>query len=277
MLLPVLAGTLPAIEFLLDVQSPAELEVEIRRSAVLGNFTPDVAVARHLLELAPGRAQKLKIESTAKLDHAQYVFYCLRPHRAIELHTSGLRITGVLSLSQSRNAAVAKSSKQEPPSDSGIDTFEFWLPSRRPAGRNLAISIDPPLDVFRPENVVAGPARPTTQPNAWVADPRDPSPVLTLEWPEKQRIGCIQLSFDTDFDHPLESVLMGHPEREIPFCIKAYRIRDDQGKTLFECASNHQTRNTITLTPAVETSALHIDVLATHGAPAAIFELRCYR
>ena len=33
----------------------------------------------------------------------------------------------------------------------------------------------------------------------------------------------------------MESVLMGHPEREIPFCVKRYRILDDQGKVHFDC------------------------------------------
>ena len=39
-------------------------------------------------------------------------------------------------------------------------------------------------------------------------------------------------TFDTDFDHPMESVLMGHPERDMPFCIKRYRITAD-GRALY--------------------------------------------
>jgi hypothetical protein len=136
--------------------------------------------------------------------------------------------------------------------------------------------VDPPLDVFGAENVENGVARPTTQPNAWVADPADPRPRLSLCWGTARSVRRIEISFDTDFDHPMESVLMGHPEREIPFCVKRYRITGDRGRVLFEAADNHQTRNVIVLEEAVTTAAIHIEVLETRGTPAAVFEVRCY-
>jgi hypothetical protein len=203
------------------------------------------------------------------------VCYVVLGNAAVSLHASELRVTGILSLSQSMNKAVAKGARQEPPPGSGIDSFEFWLPSRRPGGKNFAITVEPPLDLFGPANVSNGLARPTTQPNAWVAAVDDPAPSLTLCWSTRQRIRRIELTFDTDFDHPMESVLMGHPERDMPFCVKRYRIVGDQG-VLFESQDNHQTRNTIVLPEAVEAQQLRIEVLETHGAPAALFEVRCY-
>jgi hypothetical protein len=44
----------------------------------------------------------------------------------------------------------------------------------------------------------------------------------------------------------------------------------------FECRNNHQTRNSVRLDPPLVTSAVHIEVLETHGAPAAILEARMY-
>jgi hypothetical protein len=108
-----------------------------------------------------------------------------------------------------------------------------------------------------------------------VASPDDPNPFVTLRWSAPQRIGRVELGFDTDFDHPLESVLMGHPERDIPFCVRRYRILDG-ARVLFACDENHQTRNTVLLPEAVKTTELRIEVLETHGAPAALFEVRCY-
>ncbi len=192
------------------------------------------------------------------------------------MHLSSERVTGILSLSQSMNAAVAKGSKQEPPPGIGIDSFEFWLPARRPNGKNLAMSISPPIDAFRPEFVINGVARPTTQPNAWVAAPDDAHPKLSLHWPQQQHIARIELSFDTDFDHPMESVLMGHPERDMPFCVCHYRICSGEGKLLADVRDNHQTRNRITLQEPVTTDSIHLEILETHGAPAAILEVRCY-
>jgi hypothetical protein len=196
----------------------------------------------------------------------------LLPAAGVSVHTSDVRVTGVLSLSQ----AVGKGARQERQQDSGIDAFEFWLPSHRPGGQNLAVLVDPPLDVFTPTSLVNGFARPTTQPNAWVAAPDDSTPRLTLRWPTPQRFRRIELGFDTDFDHPMESVLFSQSERDIPFCIKRYRITAADGRVVYSCPENHQTRNTILLPEPVVTDELHVEILETHGAPAALFEVRCY-
>jgi hypothetical protein len=273
MLLPVAAGPLPAVTFVVDVESPVELHLEVRGSCVPGNFTPDVLLHRQTVQLQPGLAQRVTLSPSASIEQPAYVAYCLLRNPAVSVHTSDFRVTGILSLSQSMNKAVAKGAIQEPPPGSGIDTFEFWLPSRRPAGHNLAITVDPPIDLFGAENVQNGIARPTTSPNAWVADPSDPHPRLTLSWAAPKHIRQINLSFDTDFDHPMESVLMGHPEREIPFCVKRYRITGADGVVLFDSPENHQTRNCVVLPHPIQTSELHIEILSTHGAPAAIFEI----
>jgi hypothetical protein len=136
--------------------------------------------------------------------------------------------------------------------------------------------VEPPLRVFSGINVINGVARPALQPNAWVAAPGDPAPRLTLDWPQPRTIARIDLSFDTDFDHPMESVLMGHPERDMPFCVKRYRVLDAGGRELCRREENHQTRNTVRFAAPVTTRQLSIEVLETHGAPAAIFEVRCY-
>ena len=80
-----------------------------------------------------------------------------------------------------------------------------------------------------------------------------------------------------DYDHPMESVLIGHPERALPFCVKHYRILDGSGQRVAEITDNHQARNLIRLTPAITTELLVIELLASHGqTPAALFEVRCY-
>lgn len=45
--------------------------------------------------------------------------------------------------------------------------------------------------------------------------------------------------FDPDYDHPMESVLMGHPERQMPFCVERYRVLDEAGTVLAACTNNH--------------------------------------
>ncbi len=276
MLLPVAAGPVPVVRFLADVSEPTTLDVEIRAASRAGNFTPEVTLFRETLTMRPGTAQPVEIRTALRLEAPGYLFFTLLKNPAVRVHLSDARVTGVLSLTQTMNAAVAKGTRQEPPEGSGIDSFEFWLPSRRPGGKNFALRAIPPAAVYGAANAANGVARPEAQPNAWVAAREDAQPRLTLRWAEAQTIGRIELVFDTDFDHPMESVLWGHPERAMPFCVRRYRVTDGDGRVLRECAENHQTRNSIVLAEPVTARELHIEVLETHGAPAAIFEVRCY-
>jgi hypothetical protein len=211
------------------------------------------------------------------IDQPRYAFVCLIANDAIAAHLSEVRATGVLAISQKFNRAVAKTPRQEPPLGIGIESFEFWIPQRRPEGKNLALQIHPPLACFGATNVVNGKQRPTRQPNAWLAALDDRQPTLTLRWSAPQTIARIELAFDPDFDHAMESVLMGHPERVTPFCVRHFIVRDAAGQVLAECAENHQARAILTLPAPVCTDRLTIELTAPGvQVPAALFEVRCY-
>jgi hypothetical protein len=277
-MLPVTKGQMPCISFTLDVEEgETTLEAELRVSSRPDNHTPDVTLARRTLTLRQGAGQRVCLDFDTAIDGDRYVFVCLMRNDKMSVHTSETRVTGVLSLCNRYNPAVAAAAMQKPSEDIGVDTFEFWPPRRRPEGQNLAVRVEPPLETFRPENVVNGVQRPTRRVNAWVADPADAMPTLTLRWDEPQTVGRIELFFDTDYDHPMETVLMAHPEDAMPFCVRAYRITDAAGTVLAERSDNHQTRNTILLESAATTDTLHITLQQTHGGtPAALFEVRCY-
>jgi hypothetical protein len=164
-----------------------------------------------------------------------------------------------------------------PVGDIGMDEFEFWCPQRRPEGFNLAMQIVPGLDVFRKGNIRNGIARPTVRPNAWVADWNDATPAIRLNWPDPKRIKKIILKFDTDIDHPMESVLMTHPESVMPFCVQNFVIYDDAGQVLYREEGNYQTIKIIGFSEPVHTRELHV-VLEhpSSDTPAAIFEILCY-
>ncbi len=132
MLLPVPAGALPAVNFLCTAAESTHLEVEVRGSSKPGNFTPDVVLHRELVYLVPGPSQAVRIRPAASVPADCYVAYCLLRNPAVSVVTSSARVTGVLSLSHSQNAAVAKAATQTAPADSGIESFEFWLPEPSP-------------------------------------------------------------------------------------------------------------------------------------------------
>lgn len=268
-MLPLSAGPVPELDLWVDVAKPTTLRVELRTSDRPDNHTPEVMLACEEHRLAPGTCQQVSTCFPVNIEEARYVFLCLMANSDVAVRSSETRCTGVLSVRHRRT--------QEPPDGIGVDTFEIWTPERRPEGQNLAVQSRPPICGFGAENVRNGFARPTSAPNAWVADPNDQEPALHITWDAPHRIARVVLSFDTDFDHPMESVLMGHPESAMPFCVKAYRLLDDTGAVLHQELDNHQTRNEILLDAPATTRALTLQLHETHGAvPAALFDVRCY-
>jgi hypothetical protein len=86
----------------------------------------------------------------------------------------------------------------------------------------------------------------------------------------------IKIYFDNDFDHALESTLMGHPESEIPFCIKSFKVCDGKGNRIAEINDNHQTIYTLKLAEPLKTDKLKIVFKhPTREIPAAIFGVVC--
>lgn len=268
-MLPVRAGKLPRMTFTVDVTQPASLTVELRTSSRTGNYTPDVTLEKACFDLDAGMNQQITTAFETKLDDEQYVFVCFMHNPHVDLHLSQQRVTGLLALQQRRD--------QEPPEDIGVETFEFWTPPRRPNGQNVAFTLQSPLDVFDSGNLINGWARPTVGTNAWVAAFDDERPQVQLHWDEPKSIREITLAFDTDFDHAMETVLLGHPESTIPFCARHYRVLDADANVIAECADNHQTLSHIVLDNAVITDQLTVEILSSNGdVPAALFAVRCY-
>jgi hypothetical protein len=280
-MLPLSVGAIPQMTAWVTAERETTLTVELRRSSKAFNHTPDITLETLTLPLAKGK-QEIQLPFSSRMGEPGYVFVTFLKNEHIQLQYSRLRVTGVLSVFNKINPAVSNYGKQEPTEDIGVDTFEFWCPERRPDGQNIALRIQPGIQLFSPENVCNGSQRPTHQPNAWVADGSDPNPTLTLTWPTGQRISRVELRFDTDFDHPLESVIMIHPETVVPFCVQAYELCNDQQERIFQQTHNHQSNNTIRFAQPIETSSLtiHLKKRSTiqqpDFAPAALMEIRCY-
>ena len=223
------------------------------------------------------KAQALSVDFQTTLSDAQYAFVCIMENPGVSLALSDKRVTGILALSRRHNHRVANGAMQKAPDCSGIDSFDFWTPERRPKGQNLAMRVSPELEDFGPSQAVNGICRPTTRTNAWIASFEDPSPTLKLQWDSVQSIERIELVFDTDLDHPMESVVMQHFETESPFCVRDYRITAFNDQEVFRAEENYQTRNTIQFDTPLLTDVLKIELVApSANVPASLFEVRCY-
>ncbi|WP_342331746.1 FAD-dependent oxidoreductase [Pedobacter sp. FW305-3-2-15-E-R2A2] len=275
-MIPLQAGTIPSFTFTLESSEETTLQVELRISAKSGNFSPDELLEIQQIPVKTG-TQVLSTSFGCKLNENAYVYLCFRKNPAVKLGFSNTRITGVLSVFNSVNKAVSNFGSQKPTEDIGVDEFEFWCPQRRPEGHNIALKIDPPLNPFTVEQLKNGIGRPVNEPNAWVSSISDQKPKLSLKWAEQTSISRIELCFDTDYDHPMESVLMTHPERTMPFCIRNYTITDGNGNQLFVKKDNYQSINIIELKETVLTDELTLQFEHPSAEiPAALFAIRCY-
>ncbi len=275
-LLPINSGKIPDLKLSILGLKDTEIEVEIRLSSKIGNFTPDVTIAKESHKVFTG-SNELVIGSDYQLDADQYVFYIIHKNTNVKVEYSNIRITGVLSVFNTINVAVSNYGKQEAPDNIGIDSFEFWVPKRRPEGKNLAFSLSEPIAGFDLSNLKNLVQRPTFQTNAWVASLFDDSPELRIKWDQKQSIQELKLCFDPDWDHPLESVLINHPESIIPFCVQDFSIYDDQNRLVYEKAGNYETVIELNLQTPLLTNELVIRLSKTHEhIPVSLFSIQIY-
>lgn len=275
-LVPLEAGAAPKITVSVRALKDTSLTCELRTSQKPENYTPEVVLQSTSKQIAEG-LHTVEFDFSESNVSEQYAFFCFLANENIEIQTSNQRVTGVMTVYKKVHKAVSNNGAQEAPAGSGIDSFEFWTPTRRPTGYNMAMSFSPPLKIFSKDQVVNGHLRPWLRSNAWVADYIDKNPRLRLEWDHDIVINGITLFFDCDYDHALETVLMEHPESRIPFCIKSYRIMTLQGEVIAEVKDNYQTVNRIELARPVRTSALVLQVEhPSEDVPAAIYEVQVW-
>jgi len=271
-LLPLNKNTQYSFEISADAQVATTLDLELRVSSKIHNYTPDLSIEKQSFTLLPG-IQKVTIRFKNTLENDQYAFLIFSINPFVKIRCSEKRMTGILSLYNKTNPAVNNFGKQTPPEKSGFDSFEFWCPNRRPEGQNIAMTISPALHCYSSQNIINGFTRPYLRPNAWVADSNDANPTLKLTWDQPKTINSITLHFDTDFDHPMESSQMGHPEDIMPFCVQNYRIYNNL-ELIYANQANHQTINHIQFPNPFETSTLRIEMEhPTELVPCAIFEI----
>lgn len=274
-LLPMKKDTAYRFHVIIKSEGRGVVKAQLACSSKPANYSPDRIVESLDIPVRPGE-QVVDIAFSKAVDEDCYGFLLLRPNRAMSVRGSNARITGTVSVFNGENRAVSNYGFQDAAPETGIESFAFWCPRRRPGGHSIAMDIFPALEPFSVSYLHNGYTRPYLKSNAWVADPSDPNPTITLSWDTERKISVICLHFDTDFDHPMESSLFGHPEDVVPFVVREYRLFDEGGTLLAEVSDNHQTLNRIVLTKPLHTRGLRLELAhPSPGTPAAVFEIRC--
>ena len=275
-LLPLEANQTYSFRIAVKAKKETKLAVELRISSKIHNYTPDITLERHEFSLVAGE-QEMEIRSNINLENDQYVFLCFMNNPEVAIRSSETRISGIISVFNKFNKAVSNYGKQDPPPGIGMEAFEFWTPIRRPNGQNIAMKIEPAIRCFEAENLSNGFMRPGIGPNAYVAPLEATESIIDIYWSERKRVGEIVLFLDTDYDHPMESSLMGHPEDVMPFCVQEYEIKNCGSTVLFTVQGNHQTINRFVLDEAVETDHLQVILKRPQpNVPIALFEILCF-
>ncbi len=272
MLLP-LDGKVPGMTISVKGSEETVLDVQIRTSLKSFNFTPDVVMFQKSYTVNQGE-QNISIEFDEIEVEKGYYFICFMKNSAVELAESDELITGVMPVYNYQNPAVSNYGSQRPTEDIGVESFEFWCPKRRPIGKNLALNFSPALTAFSSENLRNEVFRPVVGANAWVADKSDAKPTLSLSWDEVTTIKKIRLFFDTDADHAMENVQMGHYDSAMPFCVKSFEIVDDKGTVVYQTSDNHQTVKDVIFETPLQVTSLSIRLdHPSELVPAALFGL----
>ncbi len=249
------------------------LEVELRVSSKKGNYTPDVTLSEKVIDLEEG-GNTMEIHFDEAVPDDQYAFVCFMKNSQVRLAMSAQRITGILTVFNKFNKAVSNFGKQEPEEDIGVESFEFWTPERRPGGKNLAFTVSPAIRCFGTDKLTDGFTGPVNHPSAWIADFKDDNPHLLIRWEQPQTIRELVLYLDPDYDHPMESVLMGHPERVMPFCVKDIEVWDENGSLVGSMYNNHQAICRFSFEKPFQSRKLKIMLKAqTENVPVSVFEL----
>lgn len=261
-LVPIPAGPLPVARVLVTLDRPTSVPLSIYCGNGPGDFTPSERLWHDSPPL-PAGTHWARWAPEGITTQGQYMYYRIGPAPGVCVHTTNQRLSATLSVRHLRT--------QEPPDGLGFERFEIWTPERRPGGHNLALAFEPGVNAWAPDHAVDGYNRPWAGAHCWMARPDDLPAWIQLDWTETHRVRKVLLQCDTDFDHPMESVQWGHPERAMPFCIRDGHLTAGGSRVLARFEGNHQTQVTLTLERPVAVRTLRLVVTATHGAPAALF------
>jgi hypothetical protein len=277
-MLPLAAGPVPSAVFRVRARKATTLLTRFMTSAAAENHTPEQIMAEASHVLRPDEEQEIVISCPLPLQDARYGYFAILANEDVEVRCTTQRLTGCLTVFHyGTQKETYHTAKKLQASEIGIDPFELWSPHRRPEGQNFALRLSDPIAPYSARQVCNGIYRPTSAVNAWVADPGDTDPSLSLEWSAPQKISRVVLDFDPDWDHPMESVIRLHPERAVPFMVRDFQLETETGKVLLKVTGNYLARCEAKLPEPTSVSRLTLRILGMNGAcPATVFGMGVY-
>ncbi|HET7558384.1 MAG TPA: FAD-dependent oxidoreductase [Limnochordia bacterium] len=242
-----------AVELLLEAEAPVTLPVALYSEIRPENYLPAEKLGERAVTLAAGR-HWVRIEAGAPADAGQGLFLVLGA-------TVGVRVVG----ERRQTLGVLACPK------SGSEADPNW----RPVAFTPCFRLTPEQPVYAAANVINGFSRPYGGPNCWRAPV---GAALELSWPAAQRIGYVQLAFNSELT-PWYNHLRPAGHEKVPELVADYTLEarvGGQWRAVATVAGNYQRIRRHAFEP-VAADALRLTVTKTNGAPCAeVFEIRAY-
>ena len=277
-LLPLKAHIKYKFKVILEAAKATSLNIVLKTSSNKKHFTPDKDWESKTIDLNEG-IQEVEFHFDTSIPNNTYAYICFMKNELIKIRLSNSCFTGITSVLQKENHHVSNYGRQEPPKGIGVDAFDFWIPEKRPPGKNIAMRIDPPIKDFVVENLSNANLRPTSDgySNVWMAKIDDEQPEISINWEKKQKVSLIKLFFDCDYDNDLPSVLVTQPHTEIPLIVKEYEIYDNNTKLLFRKTDNYQAVNLIEFKEPIFTDKLvFVFKKKLKNVPVSVYKISVY-
>lgn len=149
------------------------------------------------------------------------------------------------------------------------ESFDLW---------SLCFKINPEPEVYGPDNVNIGYARPYGLPNLWVSEDLEQKEWIEIDFGKSQSISELILYFDSDFNFKLINIKR-YKFNLIPTIVRDYRVyykEQDKYRELTRVEGNYQRVNKLRF-KEVKTNKIKIEFVATNGCSGVhLYEVRAY-
>lgn len=267
-LFPGSEGKIGEIEISYLASAPRTASFELWTSSTTMNFTPDVKLGKVDVNVEETDVVKvLRLGFQVALEEKRFLFLKLPVDPRIKLLCANTRVSGRLLLTCRDRTGY----------EWGYGGFDLYPPVRRPDGWPLIIRCLRPIRSHAVSELKNGLLRPVGGVNGWAPSVNDEAPSVRLTWQRTQTIAEVQIVFDNDLDHAMESVLMGHPERAMAHCVRSFEIADQDGRVLHRTTDNHHGLVRVILAEPIQIRSLELRLGATWGeAVPTVFDFRVY-
>ena len=262
---------LDGIEVLLDSTAATELTVEVHDPVLPQNYLPLQPITSRTVSVPAGEKQWVRIDLDWSPEQPQNAFLVFAANPALTVHVADRPVSGVIHLAH----------RDPAPDEQYTEQFRSW---KQVLHRQVVCHrLTAPTDVYGPDRVIGGFARPYGGPQLWSSDALavDPEPWIALDWDQPQTFGDLVIIFDDDVEEDLIN-LHHHrtPFDAMPSLARDYRVevrRDGRWQQVVAVRDNHSRHGRHHFADPITTDALRLVVTATNGAEEArVVAIRAY-